>query len=78
MLTYFVVIKIKNETVSNKKILKTIIIVIKSILIVVVLGVSSINLVEFTISLMLPNESLNKNNNFEKIIKKINTIYLPA
>jgi hypothetical protein len=78
MLTYFVVIKIENVTVSNKKILKTIIIVIKSILIVVVLGVSSINLVEFTISLMLPNESLNKNNNFEKIIKKINTIYLPA
>jgi hypothetical protein len=70
MLTYFVVIKIEKVTVSTKKILKTIIIVIKSILIVVVFGVSSINLVELTISLILPNESLNKKNNFEKIVKK--------
>ncbi len=72
MLTYFVVIKIKNETVSNKKILKTIILVIKSlsILIVVVLVVSAINLVELTISLILPNESLNKKNNVENIIIK--------
>jgi hypothetical protein len=42
----------------------------KSILIVVVLVVSSMNLVELTVSLILPNESLNKKNNFEKIIKK--------
>jgi hypothetical protein len=70
MFTYFVVIKIANVIVSTKKILKTIIIVIKFKLIVVVLVVSAINLVELTISLMLPNESLNKKNNVELIIKK--------